>query len=312
VIGEKLRARRRARDHFCVRTPYVLVLVALGRPAEAGRHIVARGETLERVAAHYGCSTDAVLRTNGLTTTIVPPGTVVEIPSCPRAARAAGTIRTRAAVREPAIREPVVREPVADSSPERASGPQSVGQPWSGRLRGGVRLPPGEGYRVRRPERAFAARHVVEHLRGAIAAVRALRPHVHELAIGDLSAEGGGKLDEHRSHQSGLDVDLGFYFRAPPPGYPDAFAAANEDLDLAATWALIAAFARTSELPDGVQVIFLDRGVQARLYDWARGRGTPEPQLAELLQYPREPDVAEGLVRHWPHHADHLHVRFKP
>jgi len=311
-----------------VRTPCVLVLVLAGTgAAEAGRHVVARGETLERVAAYYGCSTDAVLRANGLTTTIVPPGTVVQIPPCPRRARASGKPKAPAADREPARRD---RGSAAGSS-ERGSGgdgnqsgsdgdgggadhgrSESVGEPWRGELRGGARLPAGEGYRLRRPGRAFGARHVVTHVRGAIAAVRALYPHVHELAIGDLSAPGGGKLDEHRSHQSGLDVDLGFYFRAPPPGYPDAFAPAGDDLDLAATWALVTAFARTTELEDGVQVIFLDRGVQARLHRWAQGRGTPEAQLAELLQYPREPDAPAGLVRHWPSHADHLHVRFKP
>jgi murein endopeptidase len=142
--------------------------------------------------------------------------------------------------------------------------------------------------------------------------VRALHPHVHALAIGDLSAEAGGKLADHHSHQSGVDVDVGLYFRAPPPGYPESFATAGEDLDLAATWSLIVAFARTADLSDGVQVIFLDHGVQARLHRWARARGTPEDQLAELLQYPRDADVQAGLVRHWPHHADHLHVRFKP
>ncbi len=297
-----------------MRTPCVLVLAILGGPAEAGRHVVARGETLERVAAHYGCSADAVLRANRLTTTIVPPGTVVHIPPCPRAPRAGGSIRERAQVRAPASTGDRARRALAaiDGAAAEGGASGSVGEPWDGRLRGGAHLPEGEGYRVRRPERAFGARHVVEHLRGSIAAVRALHPHVHELAIGDLSAREGGRLGDHRSHQSGLDVDVGFYFRTPPAGYPGSFAPAGDDLDLAATWSLIAAFARTSDLDDGVEVIFLDRGVQARLYRWAHGRGTPEPQLAELLQYPRSPDAQAGLVRHWPHHADHLHVRFKP
>ncbi|MDQ3299780.1 MAG: hypothetical protein M3619_24640, partial [Myxococcota bacterium] len=78
------------------------------------------------------------------------------------------------------------------------------------------------------------------------------------------------------------------------------------------TWALLTAFARTSDLDDGVQMIFLDHAVQARLYKWARNRGTPDDQLADILQYPRGKDTQVGLVRHWPHHGDHLHVRFKP
>ncbi|MBA3396075.1 MAG: penicillin-insensitive murein endopeptidase [Deltaproteobacteria bacterium] len=189
---------------------------------------------------------------------------------------------------------------------------RSLGVPWRGRLRGAERLPAGEGYRIRRPTRAFGAAHVVDHLQRAITIVRALYPDVHTLAIGDLSAQHGGKLDNHRSHQSGLDVDLGFYFHAMPAGYPDRFASANADLDLGATWALLTAFARTSDLDDGVQMIFLDHAVQARLYKWARNRGTPDDQLADILQYPRGKDTQVGLVRHWPHHGDHLHVRFKP
>ncbi|MBA3821390.1 MAG: penicillin-insensitive murein endopeptidase, partial [Deltaproteobacteria bacterium] len=187
-----------------------------------------------------------------------------------------------------------------------------IGQPWNGRLRGGARLPAGDGYKVRRPSRAFGATHVVDHLQRAIEMVRALYPDVHTLAIGDLSAQHGGKIDRHHSHQSGLDVDLGFYFHVVPAGYPDTFVTANAELDLAATWALLTAFSRTTHLDDGVQMIFLDHAVQARLYHWARKRGTPEDQLADILQYPRGKDVLSGLVRHWPHHADHLHVRFKP
>ena len=36
-----------------------------------------------------------------------------------------------------------------------------------------------------------------------------------------------GKLDNHKSHQTGLDVDVGFYFRSVPAGYPDHFAGAE-------------------------------------------------------------------------------------
>lgn len=59
-------------------------------------------------------------------------------------------------------------------------------------------------------------------------------------------------------------------------------------------------------------MIFLDYEVQARLYKFARGRGTPEADLEAIFQYPRGKDALVGIVRHWPHHTDHLHVRFKP
>ena len=33
--------------------------------------------------------------------------------------------------------------------------------------------------------------------------------------------------------------------------------------------------------------------------------------LEHLFQYPRGKDVPVGLIRHWPNHANHVHVRFK-
>jgi hypothetical protein len=188
---------------------------------------------------------------------------------------------------------------------------ESFGAPWDGGLFGGEQLQPSDGYRVRRPDLAYGVPYVVDHLRHSIAEVRALYPEVHTLAIGDLSAKHGGKLDAHKSHQSGLDVDVGFYFTKVPAGYPEHFAPADDTLDLQATWALLTAFARTTDLDDGVAMMFLDYALQRRLYLWAQKRGTPEADLEHLFQYPHGKDAQTGLIRHWPNHADHVHVRFK-
>ena len=301
-----------------------LVLVALlAGTAAAGRHVVQRGETLEHVAKVYGCSTDAVLRANNLKTTLVRAGTVVTVPDCTVRARA----RTRSRDRSPeekaeaalavidgtAVVKTARAADVVEPADADDDGPtESVGKPWAGKLVNGEVLPRGEGYEIRRPKRAYGASHVVGHLQHAIAEVRALYPDVHTLAIGDLSQRGGGRIGDHHSHQSGLDVDVGFYFHTAPPGYPDSFVAATEDLDLQATWALLTAFTRTADLDTGVQMIFLDYEVQARLYKYAKQHGTPDADLAAIFQYPRGKDELAGIVRHWPHHADHLHVRFKP
>ena len=71
------------------------------------------------------------------------------------------------------------------------------------------------------------------------------------------------------------------------------------------------AFARTTDLDDGVSIMFVDYAVQKRLYQWARKRGTPDADLEHLFQYPHGRDAQTGLIRHWPNHADHVHVRFK-
>lgn len=274
-----------------------VALVALGPAiATAERHTVAPGETLAHVAQRYGCTTKALLAANRLHTTVVPLGTVVTIPACRR-------MRTPAAPSgdDRATRALAVIDDRSGDQP-RPGKSQSIGRPWDGRLVNGRQMPRGEGYELRRPTKAYGADHVVEHLRNVIAGVRALHPEVPTLAIGDLSDREGGPLDRHRSHQSGLDVDVGLYYTQ----------GRDRDIDLAATWALIVGFARTIDLETGVEVILLDTGIQARLYQWARSRGTPEDQLAALLQYPRGEDAHAGVVRHWPNHKDHLHVRFKP
>lgn len=291
----------------------LLLIMLVCATAEANSHVVQRGETLEHVAQQYGCSVEQVLRANRLDTVLVKPGTVVQVPAC--------NMKTRARTRDRITAKRVDDEARAQQALATIDGTTMISASREDdddapvvrhpKLRGAERLPAGDGYRIRRPNRAFGAPHVVEHLKDAIAIVRALYPEVHTLAIGDLSAEHGGKLANHLSHQTGVDVDIGFYFHTMPAGYPDRFVTANADLDLEATWALLTAFGRTTHLDDGVSVIFLDYDVQARLHTWARKRGTPDDQLAVLLQYPRGKDSLTGLVRHWPNHADHMHVRFK-
>ena len=185
------------------------------------------------------------------------------------------------------------------TDPRDTTRATSVGEPWHGRLEHGAHLEAGAGYTIRRPQRAYGAPHVLAYLRRSIAEVRALYPDVPELPIWDLSAEHGGRISDHRSHQSGLDVDIGFYTKAGA-------------LDVETTWALLTAFARTADRADGVAMIFLDYELQRRLYTWARARGTPDDELAFMFQYPRGKSELAGLVRHWPGNSDHLHVRFKP
>lgn len=209
------------------------------------------------------------------------------------------------------------RRAVASTKPvERAEARgqrgQSIGAPWAGELRNATKMPAGKGYHLRRPYRAYGTRKMVSHLRRAIADTRESHPRAHVLAIGDLSAERGGWISDHSSHRSGRDVDLGLYFKKKPAGYPDSFVGATADnLDKAATWALIRNLASTADADGGVQVIFLDYGVQGILYRWAKANGVSEKRLGKTFQYPYGKGVATGLVRHEPNHHDHLHVRFK-
>lgn len=188
---------------------------------------------------------------------------------------------------------------------------QSIGVPWDGELRDAARLPDGDGYHIRRPARAYGTRTTVDFVERVIADVRDEFPHVHELAIGDLSARHGGPITEHHSHQSGRDADIGLIYKHQPPGYPASFVRATAaNLDCAATYALVRGFARTSHADGGVQIMFLDYDVQGLLYRWATSHGVASATLSRIFQYPRGRS-ASALVHHWPNHETHLHVRFK-
>ncbi len=189
---------------------------------------------------------------------------------------------------------------------------QSLGLPWRGRLRDADRLTEGDGYLLRRPHRTFGTRTTIAHVERVLAELRRKFPHLHTLAIGDLSSESGGRISEHRSHQSGRDIDLGLYFFEKPAGYPERFVVATEDtLDAAATWALVSALVDTAEQDGGLAVIFLDYGVQGILYRWALADGVDQEHLGRVFQYPRGRHAGAGLVRHAPNHADHIHARFR-
>ncbi len=189
---------------------------------------------------------------------------------------------------------------------------QSLGAPWAGRLRDAALLQEGTGYYIRRPWRAFGTAAMVSIIERVVVDVADRFYDTHEIAIGDLSAEGGGYISDHSSHQSGRDVDVGLIFKVKPPSYPLWFVAGNdENLDLEATFVLVEEFARTAGEPGGVQIIFLDFKVQGLLYDWALANGESPDYLAKLFQFPHGRGENVGLVRHEPNHADHLHVRFR-
>jgi hypothetical protein len=299
-----------------VRLVWILLLAATAAtPAAAERVVVLRGETLEHVALAYGCTTEQVERANHLAVSLVPAGTVVEVPAC---AKRAGVRLSNASDDDSRAKQALA---VIDGATWVQPSPSPVPLPlplplplpvdethWSSLLSHAAKLGPGVGYVVRHPTRAFGERYVVEYLRHSIAEVHALYPNVPTLAIGDISAEHGGKISDHVSHQTGVDVDVGFYFRTTV----EHFVTAGPTFDLEANWALLAAFARTAALDDGVKMIFLDYDIQRRLYDFARQRGTPERELEFMFQYPRGRDELSGLVRHWPGHDNHFHVRFKP
>jgi hypothetical protein len=202
--------------------------------------------------------------------------------------------------------------PIRAPTPPRSIRGQSIGSPWSGRLQDATRLQIGDGTFLRRPQRAFGTKTTVDYVRRAVRATLAAFPKTHVLAIGDLSAERGGWISEHASHRSGRDIDLGLFYKRKPAGYPESFVRATDDnLDRAATWALLANLLDSHGKDGGVQMIFLDYDVQGLLYRWAQGSGVGPKILDQIFQYPHGRGTSYGIVHHEPNHDNHLHVRFR-
>jgi len=179
---------------------------------------------------------------------------------------------------------------------------RSIGAPWAGRLQAPARLKEGKRYHLRRPWRTYGTRTTVELVRQAVVDTLDDLPKAHVLAIGDLSQESGGWITEHASHQSGRDVDLGLFYKKQPKGYPASFVKATKaTLDAAATFRLISKLAQTRHDDGGVQFIFLDQRLQDVVLDWAKTAGVSDKRIANVV----------AVMRHVPHHNDHLHVRFK-
>lgn len=161
---------------------------------------------------------------------------------------------------------------------------------------------------IKRPHLAFGTAKTVALIEKAVTRYKRGHARGPKVLVGDISKRGGGSLHPHVSHRSGRDVDVG-YVLTGEHGNRTRFAGVNrQNFDVARTWALVKAFLDTHE----VLYIFMDYGHQKLLYDHARSQGVGEQELDELFQYPRGRGRSHGIVRHWPSHKHHFHVRFRP
>jgi LysM repeat protein len=185
--------------------------------------------------------------------------------------------------------------------PERL-GSMSVGAPNGGALFNAVQLPDDPRWERMAPSHTWGTRETVDYITRAIATVHEQYPDSPRLHIGHISSRGGGHLSPHRSHQAGLDVDIGFYYR--PESHRWYVRGTKETLDLQRTWALVRAFVTETD----VRFILIDHSIQHLLREYASSIGEDENWLNDLF-------LGRGgnrppLIRHAKGHATHLHVRF--
>lgn len=180
-----------------------------------------------------------------------------------------------------------------------ALGSMSVGFADAGRLINGVPCREGENWTIVSPYHCWATEETLEFLYTALDEVARQHPGTRPIRVNHLSSRDGGWLRPHFSHQSGRDVDLGFYYKE---GIERGWGRKREgQIDLARNWALVKTLVTKTDL----QVILIDKRLIKALHAYALEQGEPPAWLDTIFASGRK-----SLVRHARGHYDHFHVRF--
>ena len=162
---------------------------------------------------------------------------------------------------------------------------RSVGLQYSGSLVDGTQLPvegpdwvtwnPNTDSTPNLPWRLYGNEHTIRRILAVVTAFRAAHPDAPKVVVGDISFRHGGRMDQHVSHQNGLDADI-YYPRL--------------DRHLRAPIA-------TSQIDRPLAQDLLDRFVAA-------GAKMVFVGFSTGLHGP------SGVVIPYPNHENHMHVRF--
>jgi penicillin-insensitive murein endopeptidase len=187
---------------------------------------------------------------------------------------------------------------------------KSVGSPNEGHLEGGVRLDDSPSVKMLPGHsRRWGLPQLVGMLERSAAKVRKKFPG-SVLRVGDLSQRGGGDVSGHHSHESGRDVDVGFFVmhEGGKAANLDQLVAFDDEgrapgklrFDEARNWALVEAWLNDSQAR--VSHIFVAAPLRDRLLAYARAHAVPSAlrtRAAFALMQPKG-----GLP-----HDNHFHVR---
>lgn len=180
-------------------------------------------------------------------------------------------------------------------------GSMSVGYAEAGRVINAVQLPPGEHWVVKDPGAAWGALETIEAIKIVAETVHAARPGLGPLRVNDIGKQHGGYLRPHRSHQSGLDVDVGLYYLDGEGSWAPRGKQKTRAIDLGANWQVLRAVATLTD----VKVVLVDQKIQKLLYDYALATGENKAFLDSIFKGGKK-----ALVQHARRHRDHFHVRF--
>lgn len=304
-------------------------------------HTVERGEHLGIIAGRYGVRTSELVALNEQlpNPNLIRPGDVVRV--CPEifprltqrtehqvqpgetlgeiAQRHGMTLEALLEQQDGAINDPnLVRAGqtlvlwvdgglVPDFLPPEPKPAAKRSKAGGGPRRVTTALLPSDGLHIKRPKAAYGTAKTIGLLQRAVSRYRRAHPGAPKVVVGDISRKGGGHLRPHLSHQTGRDIDLGYVLRGSAAGRTRFRGVTDDALDVPRTWALIESFLATRQ----VVYVFVDYRIQERLYEHALAQGVPQRELDRLFQYPHGRGRAHGIIRHWPNHRHHFHVRFR-
>jgi LysM repeat protein len=109
-------------------------------------------------------------------------------------------------------------------------------------------------------------------------------------------------MKRHETHQSGRDVDFGYYYKGGPQ--PWFVAGTQANLDLPRNWALVRALLVRAD----VETILLDMRIQRLLYAHALKIGEDKDWLGRIFQCAK--GNPKAYIVHVAGHRTHYHVRF--
>lgn len=246
----------------------------------------------------------------------------------PAFARAKATTTTKPAAAKVANKKTNAAKPKAGKKTAKKATPNdkrtaktpktlavSFGHPNDGKLEGAQAFKPTR-YMKRLPDYAkseakYAIPELLEALDRASQAVAKKYPG-SVLGVADLSAKNGGPIPRHRSHQSGRDVDVGFYLVNEKGRIVRPYGLVNMKADGTSTvrsttrfdekrnWAFIAALLQDKKVK--VTHIFVWAPLRARLLAHAEKIGAPKSLRQKAAQVMSQPANVQR-------HADHFHIR---
>lgn len=202
---------------------------------------------------------------------------------------------------------------VSSSIDEAGKWVSGVARSVRNRFYSGIEMIQGFGYKFIHAGRQsnWGTQPLVDGLRTIAAYMRGTGKAGTDLAIGDLSSAAGGKLGGHLSHQTGRDVDIGFYMTDGAGGPVDAlgfvrFVGGRDRLsgsaggrtvrfDAERNWMLIEAILANPDPAFKPTNIFIAKHLESAVL--AAGASSPHR------------DRAAALMTDWPGHDNHLHLR---